>query len=241
MLELSIRDPLEKFLCPHIEKSSASIKYSERFVKSPIRVGKENGNSILLCGNRKSYFPFQCFVGPDWPMLVYVYGLILTTNLVVLPFISQLGIAVTIIGIVGFLSLLFFYSAVSCSDPGIIYDESRISSSDSQPDEERVAIILQADLENQLPSEPELKNISTNEEIKVSENETPTNTSIPNTSNTTETILCGQCEIQRPYTSRHCSYCGVCIDKLDHHCPCKFILYFVAHDLLINIFIIVDF
>jgi hypothetical protein len=33
------------------------------------------------------------------------------------------------------------------------------------------------------------------------------------------TMECGQCQFRRPLTARHCTYCKVCIDHLDHHCP----------------------
>eukprot|EP01032_Pedospumella_encystans_P008432 gene8432-10011_t len=33
------------------------------------------------------------------------------------------------------------------------------------------------------------------------------------------TIECGQCDLRRPYTARHCDYCKLCVDNLDHHCP----------------------
>jgi len=33
------------------------------------------------------------------------------------------------------------------------------------------------------------------------------------------TMECGQCQIQRPFSARHCAYCGVCVESLDHHCP----------------------
>ena len=42
---------------------------------------------------------------------------------------------------------------------------------------------------------------------------------VPSYEQTVHTMECGQCQLQRPYTGRHCHYCEVCIDHLDHHCP----------------------
>jgi hypothetical protein len=33
------------------------------------------------------------------------------------------------------------------------------------------------------------------------------------------TIECGQCQLERPRSARHCIYCGSCCEGLDHHCP----------------------
>jgi hypothetical protein len=32
-------------------------------------------------------------------------------------------------------------------------------------------------------------------------------------------IECGRCELMRPRDASHCHDCGVCVRKLDHHCP----------------------
>ncbi|CAB1107228.1 unnamed protein product [Ectocarpus sp. CCAP 1310/34] len=31
--------------------------------------------------------------------------------------------------------------------------------------------------------------------------------------------ICGRCQIERPPGAVHCNLCGVCVQKLDHHCP----------------------
>ncbi|CAM9608764.1 unnamed protein product, partial [Hapterophycus canaliculatus] len=31
--------------------------------------------------------------------------------------------------------------------------------------------------------------------------------------------VCGRCQIERPPGAIHCTQCGVCVVKLDHHCP----------------------
>lgn len=32
-------------------------------------------------------------------------------------------------------------------------------------------------------------------------------------------VPCGHCQFSRPIQARHCTYCGCCIEGLDHHCP----------------------
>jgi DHHC palmitoyltransferase len=36
-----------------------------------------------------------------------------------------------------------------------------------------------------------------------------------------QTTECGICNVKRPLSAHHCHDCGVCVDELDHHCPCK--------------------
>ena len=58
---------------------------------------------------------------------------------------------------------------------------------------------------------------------------------MPNTStimpSVPHTIECGQCDLRRPFTARHCEYCKLCIDNLDHHCP----WYVIVRDLVFHI------
>lgn len=35
-------------------------------------------------------------------------------------------------------------------------------------------------------------------------------------------VECGRCQIDRPTIAYHCGYCGVCVRKLDHHCPVSY-------------------
>lgn len=66
---------------------------------------------VIIPGKRRSYFPWHGIVGPDWIMVILVYTLIVTINVVVLWAISPIGYPATIIGLVGALLLFCSYTA----------------------------------------------------------------------------------------------------------------------------------
>lgn len=138
-------------------------------------------------------------VGPDWPIVVLVYFLIVVIDTVVLGVISPLGWPPVLIGIVGAVFLLFAYSFVACSDPGIVYrpnfteTESHVS-----------------DVEESIAKDSTERNGRLMQRIP-------------------DTVECGHCQFKRPYSARHCHYCKVCIDDLDHHCP-----WYVFRDIFIK-------
>lgn len=191
-----------------------------------------------------------------------VYFMILAANLIVLPIVAPLGFPVIVIGVVGFLSLLYCYTAVACSDPGIVYEEAEMvsHSTHTPPVVVGTATTLpgsggggvggvgeERDIESLLHKEANTAEeagtedgmlvvqgtvVGTQSPGEESASATPTGASAgaagasgtPQRSRQlaySDRIECGQCELQRPYTARHCHYCGVCIDELDHHCPCK--------------------
>jgi len=156
--------------------------------------------NIMIYGPRRSYFPFHCHVGPDWPMILLVYVLVIVINGVVLWAIHDLGYPVIIIGGIGCLIVLASYTTTACTDPGMIFEEdySKPNTSSINSDSENVS----RDIESNDGSTT----------IKKTFSGLPI---IPPTS----TIECGQCNIQRPHSSHHCYYCKTCVDHLDHHCP----------------------
>ena len=80
------------------------------------------GNHILLFGYKKSYFPFQCMVGPDWSCMLCTYTLIGgLSSLFLLVVTPQLHRAVTIIGAITTGTTLCCFSITACSDPGIVW------------------------------------------------------------------------------------------------------------------------
>lgn len=38
------------------------------------------GRSVLLYGRKNTRFPFQCFVGPDWPCMLVTYTLMIVPS-----------------------------------------------------------------------------------------------------------------------------------------------------------------
>ena len=349
MIDSNTRLFAERLFCGNYLKdmtksSEINIIDDRKYVKSPIRVGiifpskpptdEPSGGSILLCGKRQSYFPFQCFVGPDWPMLILVYTLIISINIIILPIISFLGWPVLFIGISGFILLLYFYSAVACSDPGIIFidDDGNLQPNNNhnhdQYEEENQPIMsfnstgndlspimsplptenillsdsvssstiantkyVNNDVENQFNNNntnnnddhlsginvisnrnnDELeRNLSDNDDdsyestLHLNPNKMVSQISQTNTNNVNTEVMissnreevissnsqlstmqkrkanssvkltsrelpgvkdgmeCGICELKRPRSAHHCHHCGVCVDELDHHCPCKY-------------------
>lgn len=90
------------------------------FVYVPHRVG----NHILICGRRSSYFPFQLFVGPDWPCMVVTYALIVTpTVFFIINVAADWGASVVVVSTITCLTTLCFFSATACSDPGIAFED----------------------------------------------------------------------------------------------------------------------
>jgi len=288
MIDYSLRNGLENVICSNLNRPQPQLFDDGKHVKKCTAIGKGDGHSILLCGKRQSYFPFHCIVGPDWPVVVMVYCLILAANLIVLPIVAPLGLPVVIIGVTGFLSLLYCYSAVACSDPGIVYEEALVVTNQStdistvgitglspsnnsnnninnsgaeqqeqgEEGEEGKIEDRARDIESLMRKEANTNEEASTEDALVVQGTVINTNNSTNSSSSTGTgtgeesktavkgggvhsqqrsrqlaysdrIECGQCELQRPYTARHCHYCGVCIDELDHHCPCKCMFVFI--------------
>jgi len=99
------------------------------------------GGSILLCGRKRSRFPMQCFVGPDWPCMLVTYSCIIAPSVPFLLFTAfPMHPAVGVIGAVTLLSTLTAFSTTACSDPGIVYrliDEECMEPRDRQVPRDR--------------------------------------------------------------------------------------------------------
>lgn len=200
-----------------------------RFLCWPRKVGK----SILCYGQRKSVFPYHCLVGPDWCAVVFVYFAIIAAHGVILGVASPLGWPPILIGAVGGTALLAAYSVTVFSDPGIIYKN------DYPVPEDEEAVSLTHAVVMQEVDDPMHQSSSPNARLTPAVIH-PASGSTSNIAMSTlpmgransrfravggvdhhhkDTMECGQCNFRRPTTARHCSYCGVCIDDLDHHCP----------------------
>lgn len=158
----------------------------------PVSAPTRIGISILFYGKRKSRFPFHCMVGPDWPFVAGVFFLIISINIAVLYVISPIGWIPVVVGLAGAVALLVAYSCTVFSDPGIVYKNEYPSAAD---------IEANASSQSNSSHTPIIANTSTVMPV------------VPHT------IECGHCDLRRPYTARHCDYCKMCIDNLDHHCP----------------------
>lgn len=195
MLAEPIQEALQRWCCPCVNDRGDSLVDDGSFITYPRKVG----GFILLYGRRKSQFPFHCMVGPDWPFVVVVFVLIFVVNIVALYLISYVGWPPVLIGGLGALILLGSYCSVAFSDPGIIYRDEYISVSTenslNNPAHEHVG----GDVETATPAPAPAPH-----RVQFSMQ---------------RTIECGNCQLQRPTTARHCGYCKVCIDELDHHCP----------------------
>lgn len=86
---------------------------------APRRVGKFHS---ILCGKRAWEFPYKLQVGPDWPVVVIVYCLILgiTVPCMYLQY-TYINEFVFVVGLMLACTLVYAYSATACSDPGIIH------------------------------------------------------------------------------------------------------------------------
>lgn len=192
MIAKEIREPLERLVCCCVTDDGNGLYDDGKPVEGPTRVGI----SILFYGKRKSQFPSHCMVGPDWPFVALVYTLIIVINIGVLYAIHPIGWIPVVIGLVGAVALLCAYSITVFSDPGIIYKNDYRAPSDPNDIESAPASNQKSTLQT-----PIMTNAST------------LMPPVPHT------IECGQCDLRRPYTARHCDYCKMCVDNLDHHCP----------------------
>ena len=196
MIHATVREPLERWFCCCVSEDQGLFDDGNPVLR-PTRIGL----SMLFYGKRKSYFPFHCMVGPDWIFVAFVFAAIIVINIVILYVISPIGWIPVVIGLVGAICLLVTYAQTVFSDPGIIYKN------DFTPQVPTVSY-TPPDQTSDIES-----NSNRNEKSPFAVSPNTVMPSVPHT------IECGQCDLRRPYTARHCEYCKVCIDNLDHHCP----------------------
>lgn len=231
MVPAEIKQVLITSFCTWVEpsKEGEELIDDDTFVTWP----KFVGDRILFWGKKKSYWPYQCFLGTDWPIVVLTYFLIVVINVVVLTVIAPLGWYVVLAGSISCAILLIFYSATVATNPGIIYEtredivdlesSSCDNSANLESESHQPMLGLELTSTNIAESTEEHNgNAATISILGGDQNSAVVNPiddvgvrppAVPST------IECGQCKIQRPYTARHCYYCKVCINELDHHCP----------------------
>ena len=212
------------------------------------------GTSLMVWGRKNSYFPYQCFLGPDWPIVIMTYVMIIVINVVVLAVVAPIGLPAVGVGACTGCILLYYYSAVVGTNPGIIYRDEDIPLA---PIQVTVPSIVSANTEGVsggvspdkavLMEEAKHTDMddgegscdSTNQLLEVASSEgasdgfavadtTTKRKSTPMKSDADgnsgipvvpSTVPCGTCKLDRPFSARHCHYCEVCVDNLDHHCP----------------------
>jgi hypothetical protein len=272
--------------CVKPSRSGHELFDDDRFVTTPEYVGAH----ILLWGKKNSRFPYQCFLGPDWPVVLLTYALIIGVNVIVLSVVSPIGWPFVVVGAFTCLILLYFYSATVGTDSGIIFKQyepvatsvpacassnSGVSidmstlgvGADEKAAEHSPVMGLAADGDVESGSresrgESDDMCDSTKQLITSDHSKEALSSACPPPAATSSsaavhpaggftvydgqgsgsavgaprqrlppitiepyipavptTIECGQCELQRPYSARHCTYCKACIDNLDHHCP----------------------
>lgn len=153
---------------------------------------KRIGNSILLCGKKDTQFPQQLFVGPDWFCMIITYCLITIPTILFIINIAgpHWNLAFTVVAIFLLISTVCTFSVAACSDPGIVFHD--------QSEEETVS-------QEMIEAGTTLAD--------------QTSRSVDVTRTRPGYVECGICQHSRPVSASHCYDCGVCVDKLDHHCP----------------------
>jgi hypothetical protein len=194
----------------------------DTFVYYPHRVGA----NVLICGKKNSRFPYQCFVGPEWPcMLCTVTLIIAPTYFFIKNVASNWGIWLTILAAVLASLTIIFYVFTACSDPGIVFiekseEESRLVASTHSGDEKESV----SDIEMNRQDRESASGGSIFDRDRDSTNINPVvhKSSVVNRSPKPapeNLIECGHCQMKRPRNAHHCHECKLCIHDLDHHCP----------------------
>lgn len=129
MTPVDLRESLKPYVCCCVRPGNKDMQRidDDRFVTSPEWVG----SSILFWGKKNSRFPYQCFVGPDWPVVILTYFLIISANIIILSATSPLGWIPVSIGICTCSIVLYFYTFTIATNPGYVYKE--MSSIDLSP------------------------------------------------------------------------------------------------------------
>jgi hypothetical protein len=210
--------------------------------------------------------------GPDWPGSVLVYTLIIAAHVVVLGLCTTcLGWQVQAVGWIGGVLLLLVYTALTCTNPGLVFKPSTTTMNELSTMESGAAGSIKNNNDSEFEvaasdesaSEDSVNNQSSNSQLLKTANESSSSSSggggnsarinplnvdgegdssngnkvdindvvTPPPSATPAVSMaqgappkermvpCGQCEIDRPMSARHCIHCGQCIINIDHHCP----------------------
>lgn len=84
------------------------------------------GSNWLVCGRKRSAWPRQIFVGPDWPCMCCTYSLLVVPTAFFLVLVaSKIHGAVVVAGCLSLVVLLVAFTRTACSDPGIVFRGER--------------------------------------------------------------------------------------------------------------------
>ena len=82
------------------------------------------GATWLLCGKKRSRWPLQWFVGPDWCCMLCTYTLVLVPTVAFIIFIGEHHWAARYGAVLTGGATLVAFSSAACSDPGVVYREA---------------------------------------------------------------------------------------------------------------------
>lgn len=82
------------------------------------------GRTVVWCWGKNPYqkiAPLTFFTGPDWPCMLFTYGLVCTpTFFFIKDVCASLGLWALIIGSTSSAAVILSFTLAACSDPGII-------------------------------------------------------------------------------------------------------------------------
>eukprot|EP00968_Pinguiococcus_pyrenoidosus_P001605 scaffold70_cov242-Pinguiococcus_pyrenoidosus.AAC.10 len=90
--------------------------------ESPVWYPHRLGNMVLLAGKRRSAFPAQCFVGPNYCCMSLTFALLIVPNFFFLRNVAlPVHLAALVLGSISALLVLGAFTFVACSDPGVVF------------------------------------------------------------------------------------------------------------------------
>ena len=152
------------------------------------------GNNTLCCKGR-------IIIGPDRKLFILTLILIFIPAIIYAPIIMPhyilfvspaAGIVFLVVPLIGFILMMIGLFYTSFTDPGII---PRRKYFDEKP--------LDESIESRKPEPPQFQKVYLENGKSV------------------ELKYCSSCGIYRLPRASHCRRCDNCVEKFDHHCPCK--------------------
>ena len=160
---------------------------------------------MLICGRRRSSFPYHLFVGPEWPCMLVTYSLIIVPSIFFLVNVATIwGPAVIVLGTVSLFVLLVVFSCTACSDPGVIFKTET--------------------------SDLDIENKDTNNDLSLNNTIECSQCRIDRPKTASHCYQCGLCIEE---IDHHCPWTGKCIGKKNLSCFYMFLSALVLHILFV--------